>query len=108
MTPKQFFGMGHSGVGDIAFWKRGFAAVGENGKVTVSNRGPCFGELGLGKHIATSGPPKPMKQLEFSHVLMVGTGVNMCIYVLRDTEEEDKEELEEGFDLLDQTDSDPE
>ena len=108
MTPKQFFGMGHSGVRDIAFWKRGFAAVGEDGKVTVSNRGPCFGELGLGKHIATSGPPKPMKQLEFSHVLTVGTGVNMCIYVLRDTEEEDKEELEEGYDILDQTDSDPE
>lgn len=104
MTPKQYFGMGHSGVRDIAFWKRGFVAVNEDGKVTVSNRGPCFGELGLGKHIATSGPPKPMKQLEFSHVLMVGTGVNMCIYVLRDTEEEDKEELEEGYDLLDQTD----
>ena len=105
MTPKQYYGMGLSGVRDIGFWKTGFAAVGEDGKVTVSNRGPCFGELGLGKHIATSGPPKPMKQLEFSHVMMVGTGVNMCIYVLRDTEEEDKEELEEGYDILDQKDS---
>ena len=31
-----------------------------------------------------------MKELEFAHVLMVGTGANMAIYVLRDTEEEDQ------------------
>ena len=31
----------------------------------------------------------------------VGTGYNHALYVLRDTEEEDKEELEE-YDVLDQ------
>ena len=36
------------------------------------------------------GIPKKMKELEFAHVLMVGTGANMAIYVLRDTEEEDQ------------------
>ena len=64
------------------------------------------------------GIPKKMKELEFAHVLMVGTGANMAIYVLRDTEEEDQvglckplsinaatfqEEMEE-FDTLDQAD----
>ena len=31
-----------------------------------------------------------MKELEFAHVMMVGTAANMAIYVLRDTEEEDQ------------------
>ena len=36
------------------------------------------------------GIPKKMKELEFAHVMMVGTAANMAIYVLRDTEEEDQ------------------
>ena len=31
-----------------------------------------------------------MKELEFAHVMMVGTAANMAVYVLRDTEEEDQ------------------
>ena len=62
-----------------------------------------------------------MKELEFAHVMMVGTAANMAVYVLRDTEEEDQvlcswkyrqeefnlwifqEEMEE-FEILDQAD----
>ena len=36
------------------------------------------------------GIPKKMKELEFAHVMMVGTAANMAVYVLRDTEEEDQ------------------
>ena len=34
--------------------------------------------------------------------MQVGTGANYALYVIRDTEEEDQEELEE-YDVLDQT-----
>jgi len=103
MTPKQFFEMGDSEMKDVAFWKKGFSAVGEDGKVVVANNGPCYGEVGNGERFRTQGIPKKMKELEFAHVMMVGTAANMAIYVLRDTEEEDQEEMEE-FDTLDQAD----
>merc|ERR1719317_591964 len=51
----------------------------------------------------TQGVPKRMKELEYAHVMMVGTGANYALYVIRDTTEEDQEELEE-YDVLDQTD----
>lgn len=103
MTPKQFFEMGDSEMKDVAFWKKGFSAVGEDGKVVVANNGPCYGEVGNGERFRTQGIPKKMKELEFAHVMMVGTAANMAVYVLRDTEEEDQEEMEE-FDTLDQSD----
>jgi hypothetical protein len=34
-----------------------------------------------------------MKELEFAHVMMVGTASNGSVYVLRDTEEEDQVNL---------------
>ena len=71
-------------------------------------------------HCFLQGIPKKMKELEFAHVMMVGTAANMAVYVLRDTEEEDQvlcswkyrqefnlwnfqEEMEE-FEILDQAD----
>ena len=33
MTPKQFFETGDAEMKDVAFWKKGFSAVGEDGKV---------------------------------------------------------------------------
>ena len=41
-------------------------------------------------HCFLQGIPKKMKELEFAHVMMVGTAANMAVYVLRDTEEEDQ------------------
>ena len=41
-------------------------------------------------HRFLQGIPKKMKELEFAHVMMVGTAANMAVYVLRDTEEEDQ------------------
>jgi len=101
MTPKQFYDLGDAVIADLGFWRKGFSAVGEDGKVTVSNNGPCYGEVGNGERFRTQGVPKKMKEFEYAHVMMVGTGYNHALYVLRDTEEEDKEELEE-YDVLDQ------
>ena len=74
----------------------------------VANNGPCYGEVGNGERFRTQvnlspyivlkscthcflqGIPKKMKELEFAHVMMVGTAANMAVYVLRDTEEEDQ------------------
>jgi alpha-tubulin suppressor-like RCC1 family protein len=103
MTPKQYFELGDTTVQNVSFWKKGFSAVGEDGKVTVTNNGPCYGEVGNGDRFRTQGIPKKMKELEFAHVMMVGTGCNSCVYVLRDSEPEDEEEMEE-YDVLDQTD----
>ena len=90
-------------------------------QVTVTNNGPCYGEVGNGERFRTQGIPKKMKELEFAHVMMVGTAANSAVYVLRlvvvtcvnittvifvitrDCEEEDIEEMEE-YDVLDQTD----
>jgi len=101
MTPKQYFELGDSNVKDISFWKKGFSAVGEDGKVTICNKGPCYGEVGNGEKFRTQGVPKKLKDLEYATILKVGTGCNYAVYVMRDTEEEDKEELEE-FDVLEQ------
>jgi len=103
MTPKQYFELGDTSVQDLAFWKKGFAALGEDGKVTACNNGPCYGELGMGERIRTQGLPKKMKELEYATILKVGTGANHAVFIMRDTEDEDQEELEE-FDELDQTD----
>jgi len=102
MTPKQFYEFGDCVIQDLGFWKKGFSAVGEDGKVTISNSGPCYGECGNGERFRTQGVPKKLKELEYAHVMMVGTGANYALYVIRDTEEEDQEELEE-YDVLDQT-----
>jgi len=100
MTPKQCFDFDNNFV-DISFWKKGFSCVGEDGNVTVVNKGPCFGEVGNGERFRTQGQPKKMKELEYAHILKVGTGCNYALYVMRDTEEEDKEEIDE-FDVLEQ------
>ena len=49
-----------------------------------------FNILDLSCTHCLQGIPKKMKELEFAHVLMVGTAANMAVYVLRDTEEEDQ------------------
>lgn len=103
MTPKQYFELGDSTIASVGFWRKGFTAVGEDGKVMVTNNGPCYGEVGNGERFRTQGIPKRMKELEFANVMMVGTGANAAVYVLRDCEEEDQEEMEE-YDVLDQTD----
>jgi len=103
MTPKPFFDLGDSLIQDLGFWKKGFTAVGEDGKVTISNNGPCYGECANGDRFRTQGVPKKVKELDYAHVMMVGTGANYAIYVIRDCEEDDEEELEE-YDVLDQTD----
>merc|ERR1712243_234432 len=71
MTPKQYFELGDTVVKSLSFWKKGFSAVGEDGKVTVTNNGPCYGEVGNGERFRTQGIPKKMKELEYAHVLMV-------------------------------------
>merc|ERR1719483_968000 len=38
MTPKQFFDLGDSVIQDLGFWKKGFTAVGEDGKVMTSTQ----------------------------------------------------------------------
>jgi alpha-tubulin suppressor-like RCC1 family protein len=53
MTPKQFFELGDSEVKSLGFWRKGFSAVGEEGKVTVTNNGPCYGEVGNGERFRT-------------------------------------------------------
>jgi len=103
MTPKQWFELGDNEIKTVGFFRKGFAAVDVEGKVTVCNNGPCYGELANGERYRTQGIPKKMKELEFAHVMMVGTGSNTCLYILRDSEEEDQEEMEE-YDVLDQAD----
>ena len=71
MTPKQFFDLGDSVIQSVGFWKKGFSAVGDDGKVTISNNGPCYGECGNGERFRTQGVPKRMKELEYAHVMMV-------------------------------------
>lgn len=105
MTPKQWYDMGDSVIqpgSGVGLWRKGFAAVGEDGKVTLSNNGPCYGELGMGERIRTTGVPRKSKELDYVHVMKVGTGANWAAYVVRDTEEEDEEEIEE-YEMLDQT-----
>ena len=86
----------------MGLWRKGFSAVGEDGKVTYANNGPCYGEIGMGERFRTQGVPKKSKELDYVHCMKVGTGANWAAYVVRDTEEEDEEEIEE-YELLDQT-----
>ena len=93
--------------------------MGEDGKVTYCNNGPCYGECANGERFRTQGIPKKSKELDYVHVmqvcnvvndfsalrfhcLQVGTGANYAVFVVRDTEEEDVEEIDE-YELLDQT-----
>jgi len=103
MTPKQFFDFGEAGLRNIGFFKKGWIAVGDDGSVIVTNTGPCYGELGNGERFRTQGVPKKSKELEYAHILKVGTGAQHSVFIMRDTEDEDQEELEE-YDVLDQTD----
>ena len=105
MTPKQWYDMGDSVIqpgSGLGLWRKGFSAVGEDGKVTYVNNGPCYGELGMGERFRTQGVPKKSKELDYVHCMKVGTGANWAAYVVRDTEEEDEEEIEE-YEMLDQT-----
>jgi len=104
MTPKPYFDIidNCGPMRDIGFWRKGFAVVNEEGAAVVCSTGSTYGELGFGERTRTQGQPKKVKDLEYAHVLKVGTGSQHVLYVLRDTEEEDKEEMEE-FDELDQT-----
>ena len=71
MTPKQFFDLGDRIIKDLGFWRKGFSAIGEDGKVTISNTGPCYGECGNGERFRTQGVPKKMKEIEYAHAMMV-------------------------------------
>jgi len=105
MTPKQWYDMGESVIQEgsgVGFWRKGFVAVGEDGKVTYCNNGPCYGECANGERFRTQGIPKKSKELDYVHVMQVGTGANYAVFVVRDTEEEDVEEIDE-YELLDQT-----
>jgi len=106
MTPKQFYDFGDANFVDVGFWKKGFTCVGEDGNVTLCNKGPCYGEIGNGERFRTQGQPKKSKEFEYAHILKVGTGANYAVYVMRDTEEEDKDEMEE-FDVLEQEEYSP-
>ena len=55
----------------MGFWKKGFSAVGEDGKVTYCNNGPCYGECGNGERFRTQGVPKKSKELDYVHVMQV-------------------------------------
>lgn len=101
MTPKQFFELGETNPKDISFWKKGYSVVGTDGKVTITNKGPCYGEVGMGERFRNQGVPKRSKELDYATIMKVGTGCNYAVYVMRDTEEEDQEELEE-YDWLEQ------
>jgi len=104
MTPKPYFDIIDSAgpIKDIAFWKKGWAVTNEDGAAVVCSSGVTYGELAFGERFRTQGQPKKAKELEYAHVMKIGTGSQHALYVLRDTEEEDKEEMEE-FDVLDQT-----
>jgi len=102
MTPKPYFDIIDQGVfKDIGFWQKGFSVVTEEGGVAVANTGNTYGELGMGERIRTQGQPKKLKNLEYANILKVGTGAHHALYIIRDTEEDDIEELEE-YDVLDQ------
>ena len=87
MTPKQFFELDERVIKDIGFWKRGFSAIGGDGKVTISNYGPCYGECGMGERFRAQWTPKKLKELEYAHALMVSkhffTPLNTSLVVLR-------------------------
>ena len=70
MTPKQFFDLGDR-FKDLGFWRRGFSVIGEDGKVTISNYGPCYGECGIGERFRAQWVPKKIKELEYAHAMMV-------------------------------------
>jgi len=99
MTPKQFFDFGEANMKHLAFFKKGWNYVGDDGSVMQTNAGPCYGELGTGEKFRTQGVPKKSKEFQYAHILQSGTGSQHCIYIIRDTTEEDKEELEEYDDL---------
>jgi len=102
MTPKPYFDIIDQGsFKEVGFWQKGLSVVAEDGGVAVSNTGQTYGELGMGDRFRTQGQPKKLKALEYAHVLKVGTGVHHALYVIRDTEEDDIEEIEE-YEVLDQ------
>ena len=47
--------------------------MGEDGKVTYCNNGPCYGECGNGERFRTQGVPKKSKELDYVHVMQVKT-----------------------------------
>ena len=91
MTPKQWYDLGDAVIqvrlsmksilknicllnqdgNGVGFFKKGFIAVGEDGKVTYCNNGPCYGECGNGERFRTQGVPKKSKELDYVHVMQV-------------------------------------
>ena len=45
--------------------------MGEDGKVTYCNNGPCYGECANGERFRTQGVPKKSKELDYVHVMQV-------------------------------------
>ena len=72
-------------------------AMGKLGTVNVSAPRWMNPLYTLVIHFFLQGIPKKLKELEFAHVMMVGTAANMAVYVLRDTEEEDQVTISNHF-----------
>jgi len=98
-SPKQYFDFGEAPFKNIGFFRKGWNFVGEDGSVMQTNAGPCYGELGTGEKFRNQGVPKKSKEFQYANILKCGTGVAHCVYVIGDTTEEEKEELEEYDDL---------
>ena len=63
---------------------------------------PCTGELGMGEKKKSSASPCIVETLADVHVLRVGAGPAHSLYIVRNTSETDKGQLEK-FKLLDQS-----
>ena len=57
--------------------------MGEDGKVTYCNNGPCYGECGNGDRFRTQGVPKKSKELDYVHVMQVWEKGWKCREILR-------------------------
>merc|ERR1719232_2500907 len=99
LVPKQYFDFGEALIKDLGFFKKGWCYVGDDGSVMQTNTGPCYGELGTGEKFRTQGVPKKSKEFQYANILKAGTGGQHCVFVIRDTEPDDEEELEEYDDL---------
>ena len=63
---------------------------------------PCTGELGMGEKKKSSASPCIVDTLEHVHVLRVGAGPSHSLYIVRNTSDSDKGQLEK-FKVLDQS-----
>lgn len=79
---------------DVSF-RKGWNYVGEDGNVVQTNTGPCYGGWGSGREKFRTRVPKKAKEFEYPHITKRWGLGSICVYIMRDCEEADKEELEE-------------